>query len=156
VSIIGDAIAIGHAPSRFRRVFRVLGWPTVKYFIDRYKHLDLLLNLPTEGVVRALAAGYETKAANLLDLPSPHRLIEGPGPKGYMSATGISGGLLPKDSTRSRASRSRFAAAVTCMTCSWQVATRSRPAFSTRRSRASNAPSVGRSPLAERPRPLLP
>jgi three-Cys-motif partner protein len=59
-----------------------LGWPTVQFFIDRYRHLDLLLNLPTEGVVRALAAGYETKAATLLDHPAPRQLIETPGRKG--------------------------------------------------------------------------
>ena len=34
-----------------------LEWPTLKHFIDRYKHLDLLLNLPVTGIIRAVAAG---------------------------------------------------------------------------------------------------
>jgi three-Cys-motif partner protein len=59
-----------------------LRWDTVKFFIDRYQHLDLLLNLPTSGVVRALAAGYDTKAAAMLDHADPHRLIEGSTAKG--------------------------------------------------------------------------
>lgn len=59
-----------------------LRWGTVKYFIDRYRHLDLLLNLPTSGVVRALAAGYDTKAAAMLDHAQPHELIQGSEAKG--------------------------------------------------------------------------
>ncbi len=59
-----------------------LGWPTLKFFIDRYRRLDLLLNLPTEGVVRAISAGYERKASTLLDHPAPHELLATSGPKG--------------------------------------------------------------------------
>jgi three-Cys-motif partner protein len=59
-----------------------LHWPTIKFFIDRYKHLDLLLNLPTEGTVRALAAGYDEKAAKMLDHPAPARLLQTGTPKG--------------------------------------------------------------------------
>jgi three-Cys-motif partner protein len=54
-----------------------LNWDTVKYFVDRYRYLDLLLNLPVAGVVRALAAGYESKAAAVLGHAEPHRLVEG-------------------------------------------------------------------------------
>lgn len=59
-----------------------LQWDTVKHFIDRYGMLDLLLNLPTAGAVRALAAGYDKKAAAMLDHVEPQRLIEGSAAKG--------------------------------------------------------------------------
>lgn len=59
-----------------------LRWETLKFFIDRYPHLDLLLNLPVTGVVRALAAGYDKKAASMLDHPDPSSLIETDGSKG--------------------------------------------------------------------------
>lgn len=59
-----------------------LRWETVKFFVDRYPHLDLLLNLPTTGVVRALAAGYDAKAAAMLGHAEPLRLIEGSETKG--------------------------------------------------------------------------
>jgi three-Cys-motif partner protein len=59
-----------------------LRWDTVKFFIDRYPHLDLLLNLPTTGVVRAVAAGYDTKAAALLGHSAPRELFTGSESKG--------------------------------------------------------------------------
>lgn len=59
-----------------------LRWETVKFFVDRYPHLDLLLNLPTTGVVRALAAGYDTKAAAMLGHSAPQELLEGSASKG--------------------------------------------------------------------------
>jgi three-Cys-motif partner protein len=59
-----------------------LRFDTVKFFIDRYPHLDLLLNLPTSGTVRALAAGYDEKAAAMLDHHDPRQLIEGTEAKG--------------------------------------------------------------------------
>lgn len=59
-----------------------LQWDTVKYFIDRYRHLDLLLNLPTSGVVRALAAGYDKKAAAMLGHAEPHQILLGSESKG--------------------------------------------------------------------------
>jgi three-Cys-motif partner protein len=52
-----------------------LEFTTIKFFADRYKHLDLLINFPVPGVVRALAAGAEDKAAKVLDHPSPAALI---------------------------------------------------------------------------------
>ena len=61
-----------------------LAWPTLKHFIDRYRHLDLLLNLPVTGIVRAISAGYENKARAVLDCPSPRDLIETNGPKGAL------------------------------------------------------------------------
>ncbi|MGZ4414222.1 MAG: three-Cys-motif partner protein TcmP, partial [Gaiellaceae bacterium] len=59
-----------------------LRWETVKFFIDRYRHLDLLLNLPTSGTVRALTAGYDEKAAAMLGHANPQRLIRGSAAKG--------------------------------------------------------------------------
>ena len=52
-----------------------LEWGTLKYFIDRYPRLDLLLNLPVSGVVRALAAGYDEKAAAVLGTDNPYEII---------------------------------------------------------------------------------
>jgi three-Cys-motif partner protein len=49
---------------------------TIRYFADRYKHLDLLINFPVRGVIRALRAGHEHKASRVLDHPSPKELIE--------------------------------------------------------------------------------
>jgi three-Cys-motif partner protein len=55
-----------------------LDFSTVKFFADRYPHLDLLLNFPVPGIDRALSAGQEAKAARVLNHPSPVELI-GPG-----------------------------------------------------------------------------
>jgi three-Cys-motif partner protein len=53
-----------------------LDWPTVKFFIDRWRHLDLLLNLPTNGIVRAIAGGDGVASASrFLSHPEPRRLI---------------------------------------------------------------------------------
>jgi three-Cys-motif partner protein len=53
-----------------------LDWATVKFFIDRWRHLDLLLNLPTNGLVRAIAGGDGVgRASRFLSHPEPHRLI---------------------------------------------------------------------------------
>jgi three-Cys-motif partner protein len=49
---------------------------TIRYFADRYKHLDLLINFPVRGVIRALRAGYEGKASRVLGHPAPIELIE--------------------------------------------------------------------------------
>lgn len=57
-----------------------LQWPTIKFFIDRYPHLDLLLNLPVSGVIRAVSAGYERKASAMLDHNAPRLLIDQAGP----------------------------------------------------------------------------
>ena len=54
-----------------------LFWPTVKYFVDRYPRIDLLLNLPVSGAVRALAAGFSSKAGRVLDHTAPHELLLG-------------------------------------------------------------------------------
>jgi len=52
-----------------------LHFETIRYFADRYQHLDLLLNVPIAGVVRYLAAGGETKAGPVLDHPDPAALL---------------------------------------------------------------------------------
>lgn len=52
-----------------------LNYETLRFFAERYKHLDLLLNFPVPGVVRALRAGHERKAAKILNHPSPIELI---------------------------------------------------------------------------------
>lgn len=52
-----------------------LNFTTLRYFADRYKHLDLLINFPVPGVVRALRAGYEEKASRVLDHATPLELI---------------------------------------------------------------------------------
>jgi three-Cys-motif partner protein len=52
-----------------------LGWETVRFLLDRYRHLDLLLNLPVAGAVRALAAGHEDKASKMLGHPNPLELL---------------------------------------------------------------------------------
>lgn len=49
---------------------------SIRYFADRYKHLDLLINFPVRGVIRALRAGHEQKASRVLDHPAPKELIE--------------------------------------------------------------------------------
>jgi three-Cys-motif partner protein len=48
---------------------------TIRFFAERYAHLDLLINLPLPGVVRALRAGHETKAGQVLDIDEPLSLI---------------------------------------------------------------------------------
>ncbi|HKP89797.1 MAG TPA: three-Cys-motif partner protein TcmP [Thermoleophilaceae bacterium] len=55
-----------------------LGWDTVKFLIDRYPHLDLLLNLPVAGAVRALAAGHDGKAGAMLGHEAPLDLVTRP------------------------------------------------------------------------------
>ena len=57
-----------------------LKWDTVQFFIDRFKHLDLLLNVPITGVVRAVAAGYDEKAGALLGHPNPRELYDAMAP----------------------------------------------------------------------------
>jgi three-Cys-motif partner protein len=52
-----------------------LDFETLRYFAARYSHLDLLLNFPVPGVVRALRAGHEEKAARVLNHPAPIELI---------------------------------------------------------------------------------
>jgi three-Cys-motif partner protein len=51
---------------------------TIKFFAERYEHLDLLINFPVAGVDRALSAGAQAKAAKVLHHPAPMTLI-GPG-----------------------------------------------------------------------------
>lgn len=52
-----------------------LEFDTLRFFAERYKHLDLLLNFPVPGVVRALRAGHEGKASKMLNHPAPIELI---------------------------------------------------------------------------------
>lgn len=52
-----------------------LNFDTLRFFAERYKHLDLLLNFPAAGVVRALRAGHEGKASKVLNHPAPVELI---------------------------------------------------------------------------------
>jgi three-Cys-motif partner protein len=55
-----------------------LHFSTLRFFAERYEHLDLLLNFPAPGIDRALSAGHEGKASLVLNHPSPVELI-GPG-----------------------------------------------------------------------------
>jgi three-Cys-motif partner protein len=55
-----------------------LDFKTIKFFAERYQHLDLLLNFPVPGIDRALSAGQEAKASRVLNHPAPVELI-GPG-----------------------------------------------------------------------------
>jgi len=55
-----------------------LHFDTLKFFAERYKHLDLLLNFPVPGIDRALSAGHGEKASRVLNHPTPIELI-GPG-----------------------------------------------------------------------------
>ena len=48
---------------------------TIRFFADRYKHLDLLLNFPVTGVVRYLRAGGEVKAVPVLGHPNPAEIL---------------------------------------------------------------------------------
>jgi three-Cys-motif partner protein len=48
---------------------------TIRYFADRYKHLDMLINFPVRGVIRALRAGHEGKASRVLGHATPLDLI---------------------------------------------------------------------------------
>jgi three-Cys-motif partner protein len=52
-----------------------LNFDTLRFFAERYEHLDLLLNFPVPGVVRALRAGHESKASKVLNHPAPIDLI---------------------------------------------------------------------------------
>ncbi len=52
-----------------------LKFSTLQFFAERYKHLDLLLNFPVPGIDRALSAGHDEKAAEVLNHPSPLELI---------------------------------------------------------------------------------
>lgn len=52
-----------------------LDFDTIKFFARRYKHLDLLLNLPIPGIDRALSAKQEAKASRVLNHPAPVELI---------------------------------------------------------------------------------
>ena len=52
-----------------------LRFDTIRFFAERYKHLDLLLNFPGPGIVRALRAGHEGKASHVLNHPAPIELI---------------------------------------------------------------------------------
>jgi three-Cys-motif partner protein len=52
-----------------------LKFKTLEFFIDRYPRLDLLLNLPTSGLLRAVAGGYNAPAAAVIDHPDPAQLV---------------------------------------------------------------------------------
>jgi three-Cys-motif partner protein len=52
-----------------------LHFDTLRFFAERYEHLDLLLNFPVPGVVRALRAGHMGKASKVLNHPAPVELI---------------------------------------------------------------------------------
>jgi len=54
-----------------------LHFKTLEYFAERYQRLDLLLNFPVRGVIRALRAGYNEKAGQVLDHEQPEQLIDG-------------------------------------------------------------------------------
>jgi three-Cys-motif partner protein len=52
-----------------------LDFQTVRFFSERYPHLDWLINFPVAGAVRYLTAGGEDRAARLLDHPNPAELL---------------------------------------------------------------------------------
>lgn len=54
-----------------------LDFQTVRFFTERYRHLDWLINFPVSGAVRYLTgdAGAGSRAARLLDYPNPQRLL---------------------------------------------------------------------------------
>lgn len=52
-----------------------LKFNTLRFFAERYKHLDLLLNFPVPGIDRALSAGHGEKASEVLNHPAPLELI---------------------------------------------------------------------------------
>lgn len=52
-----------------------LHFDTLRYFADRYRHLDLLVNVPIAGVVRYLAAGGEARAVPVLGHADPAALL---------------------------------------------------------------------------------
>jgi three-Cys-motif partner protein len=52
-----------------------LDFNTVRFFSERYPHLDWLINFPVAGAVRYLTAGREDRAAKLLDHPNPAELL---------------------------------------------------------------------------------
>jgi three-Cys-motif partner protein len=55
-----------------------LHFDTLKFFAERYKHLDLLINFPVPGVDRALSAGHDEKASRVLNHPAPIQLLASP------------------------------------------------------------------------------
>ena len=52
-----------------------LDFTTVRFFSERYGHLDWLINFPVAGAVRYLTAGGQDRAARLLDHPNPAELL---------------------------------------------------------------------------------
>jgi three-Cys-motif partner protein len=55
-----------------------LHFDTLRFFAERYKHLDLLLNFPVPGVDRALSGGYDEKASKVLGHAEPIKLLAAP------------------------------------------------------------------------------
>ncbi len=53
-----------------------LDFQTVRFFSERYLHLDWLINFPVAGAVRYLRAGNSERAVKLLDHPNPRELLE--------------------------------------------------------------------------------
>lgn len=56
---------------------------TIRFFTARWPHLDLLLNLPTAGVVRYLRAGREERAVPVLGHTRPAELVQAPQGRHY-------------------------------------------------------------------------
>lgn len=57
-----------------------LHFSTIKFFAERYAHLDLLLNLPVRGAIRYLRAGHTDKVSKILNTDDPQTLVaEGTG-----------------------------------------------------------------------------
>ena len=50
--------------------------PTVRFFTDRYPHVDWLINFPVSGAVRYLRAGHSQRAVPVLGHPNPAELLE--------------------------------------------------------------------------------
>jgi hypothetical protein len=55
-----------------------LDFNTLRFFAERYKHLDLLLSFPVPGVDRALSAMQAKKASKVLNHAEPIKLLASP------------------------------------------------------------------------------
>lgn len=55
-----------------------LHFDTLRFFAERYKHVDLLINFPVPGVDRALSAMQQEKAARVLNHAEPIKLLASP------------------------------------------------------------------------------
>jgi three-Cys-motif partner protein len=52
-----------------------LHFSTVRFFARRFKFVDLIINLPTDGIVRALMAGHADKVSAVLEHVDPFQMV---------------------------------------------------------------------------------